>query len=279
MTESVHSAYHSKWMMVSNLRGLTALVVGGGSGMGAAAARALAANGVHVMISDINISAAAEVAAEASTTSKEVVSAKLDISSQADIDAVLAATISRFGKLDIVVNTSALVIPDALEDVKMDDWRKCFAVNVEGPLLLARTCLPYLRKSASAAIVNTGSLAGVHGYSGGGPYGPSKAALLILTHQMANEWAPLGVRVNAVNPGTVVTPMMRKTVRPEVLEFRRKSIPMLRLGEADEVANAILFLVSPSASFITGQVLNIDGGFSHAMFLHRLGQGHSSMDR
>jgi NAD(P)-dependent dehydrogenase (short-subunit alcohol dehydrogenase family) len=279
MSDQVNTDRPMNWMMNSGLKGLTALVVGGGSGMGAATALAFAANGGQVVVTDINADAAAAIAEQIVSDGGEAISAKLDISSQDDIDAVLANILERFGKLDTVINTSALVIPDALEDVKMDDWRKCFAVNVEGPLLLARTCLPHLQKSPAASIINVTSLAGIHGYSGGGPYGPSKAALIILTHQMANEWATLGIRVNAVNPGTVVTPMMRETVRPEVLEFRRKSIPMQRLGEPDEVANTILFLVSPAASFITGQVINVDGGFSHAMFLHRLGQNHASLER
>lgn len=137
-------------------------------------------------------------------------------------------------------------------------------------LLLARTCLPHLRKSASPAIVHVASLAGVTGYPRTAAYGPSKAALITLSRQMALEWAADRIRVNVVIPGTVETPLTRH-VRPEVLAERAQQIPLGRLGLPSELGDLIVFLASPAASFITGQAINCDGGFSQNLFAAPMG--------
>ncbi|MCG7400344.1 SDR family NAD(P)-dependent oxidoreductase [Caballeronia zhejiangensis] len=258
-------------MTHSPIEELTALVVGGGSGMGEASAQAFAANGGSVVVADLDGDRAQRVATGIASHGGEAIAVRLDVSNQEHIDAAVKRTVARYGKLDVLINTSALVTPARLEDVSLDTWQRCFRVNVDGALMLARTCLPHLRRSAFASIVNVGSLAGEHGYAKGGAYGPSKAALLTLSRQMALEWAAYGVRVNVVNPGTIDTPMSRGAVRREVLSERAKTIPMGRLGEPGEVADLIAFLASPAASYITAQAFNCDGGLSQSMFSQPMG--------
>jgi NAD(P)-dependent dehydrogenase (short-subunit alcohol dehydrogenase family) len=257
------------WMRQSTIDGLVALIVGGGSGMGEAAAKTMAANGSKVVVADLQVESAQRVVSAIVAAGGKAVA--VDVSKQADIDAAVQKTLDSFGRLDILVNTAVLVKPAALEDCSLDDWHACFRVNVDGALLLARSCLPHLRKSPSPAIVNVASLAGITGYPRTAAYGPSKAALITLSRQMALEWAVDRIRVNVVIPGTVDTPLTRH-VRDEVLAERAQQIPLGRLGYASELGDLIVFLASPAASFITGQTVNCDGGFSQNLFAAPMGQ-------
>ena len=187
--ESSHDA-PSDWMIHSRIKGLVALVVGAGSGMGEASAKTFAANGGAVAVADLNVGHAERVAGEIVRHGGEAIALGLDVSKQPDIDAAIAATVERFGRLDVVINTAALVRAGMLEDVPIEEWRAGFQVNVDGALMLARSAAAPEEERASA-IVNTASLAGVHGYSQGGAYGPSKAALTTLSRQMAHEWASM----------------------------------------------------------------------------------------
>ena len=151
------------------------------------------------------------------------------------------------------------------------------AFNVNGALLLARACLPHLRKSPAPAIVHVGSLAGVVGYARTSAYGPSKGALITLSRQMALEWAVDGVRVNVVIPGTIDTPL-KHTVRAEILAERERQIPLGRLGYPSEMADLAVFLASPAASFITAQAINCDGGFSQNLYAVPMGMTETLRD-
>ncbi|MGQ7937626.1 SDR family NAD(P)-dependent oxidoreductase [Paraburkholderia sp. D1E] len=272
--ESAHDSPRD-WMIHSRIKGLTALVVGAGSGMGEASAKAFAANGGSVVVADLRAGQAERVANEIAQHGGSAISLGLDVSKQVDIDAAIDKTLEHFGKLDVVINTAALVRSGMLEDVSIDEWRSGFQVNVDGALMLARSALPHLKKSPHAAVVNTASLAGVHGYSQGGAYGPSKAALITLSRQMAHEWASYGVRVNVVLPGVIDTPMARGSVPQEILDQLATMLPMSRVGRSDEVADLIVYLASPAASYITAQAIACDGGMSHMMFAKPMGKSAS----
>ncbi len=260
------------WMIHSPIKGLTALVVGAGSGMGEASAKTFAANGGAVVVADLRAAEAERVAAEITREGGLAIPVALDVSRQADIDAAIEKTIQKFGKLDVVINTAALVRSAMLESVSLEDWRAGFHVNVDGALMVARSALPWLKQSSHAAIVNTASLAGVHGYSQGGAYGPSKAALITLSRQMAHEWAAYGVRVNVVLPGVIDTPMARGSVPQEILDQLATMLPMSRVGQPEEVADLIVYLASRAAGYITAQAIACDGGMSHMMFAKPMGK-------
>ncbi len=257
------------WMRQSQLDGLAALVAGGGSGIGEETARIIAANGGKVVVADIRGEAADRVAAAIVADGGAAIAVAMDVAEQADIDAAVAAGVAAWGRLDILVNAAALVKAGRVEDSDLEVWRRSFRVNVEGAIMLARACLPHLRQSPCGSVVNIASLAGIGAYPNGGPYGVSKAALIALTKTMALEWVDHGVRVNVVSPGTVETPLMRAVLSPEDISQRAARIPMGRLGRPSELADTIVFLASPMASFITGQNLNCDGGLSQALMAQK----------
>jgi NAD(P)-dependent dehydrogenase (short-subunit alcohol dehydrogenase family) len=254
------------WMRNSPLQGLATLVVGGGSGIGEATCRTLAANGAAVAVADILSANAERVAGDITAGAGQAIGLQMDVAKQQDIDAGVQRAVTAFGRLDIVVNCAAIVMAERLEDCAVDDWRRSFEVNVLGALLLARTCLPHLRKSPAASIVNVSTLGWIWGRPNSGPYAPSKAALTTMTRQMALEWAEYGVRVNAVNPGTILTPLARATLPESLREERAAKIPLGRLGAPEEMADLIVFLASPAASYITAQAFNCDGAHSQALF-------------
>ncbi len=255
------------WMKRSTIEGFAALIVGGGSGMGAACARTFAANGGKVMVADLNLENAQRVADEILGTGAQAMAVLLDVSKPADIEAAVKKMVATYGRLDVLINTATWSANCLLEDVDMQDWSKAFQTNVHGPLLLARACLPHLRKSPAAAIVHVASLAGVVGYARKSAYGPTKGALITMSRQMALEWAVYNIRVNVVIPGTIDSPLARKMIRPEVLADRERTIPLGRLGYPSEMADLAVFLASPAASFITGQAINCCGGFSINSFV------------
>jgi meso-butanediol dehydrogenase/(S,S)-butanediol dehydrogenase/diacetyl reductase len=258
----------TNWLMHPGLKGAVALIAGGGSGIGEATAHTLGASGVCIVVADRYKEAAQQVADAVVAAGGKAIAIQMDVSVQADIDTALAQVKAGYGRLDMLINTAGVINPGELETLDLDGWRKTFLVNVDGALLLARSCLPELRKSKMASIVQVSSLAGGRGYPNGGAYGPSKAALISLSRQMAMEWAP-HIRVNTVSPGTVDTPLTRANMRPDIMRDRESRIPLRRMGVASELGDLIAFLASPAASFITGQDINCDGGLSQSLMVQK----------
>lgn len=257
--------------MTRSVRGLAALVVGGGSGIGEACAELFAADGGTVLVADLNKDASERAAAQINNQGGTAFATTMNVAAQADIDHAVAAAIRHMGRLDVLINAAAMLKPAKLEVCSVDDWASCFRVNVEGALMVARSCLPHLRNSPSASIVNIGSLSAMWGRPNGASYGPSKAALVSLSRQMALEWAADGVRVNVVNPGSIDTALARAAVGQQVLDERAKVIPAGRIGRPAEVAELVVFLASPAASYITAQAINCDGGFSETLMSAPMG--------
>jgi 2-keto-3-deoxy-L-fuconate dehydrogenase len=242
-------------MTAGELAGLRALVTGGGSGIGLATARLLAARGARVAVLDPDVD----------SVEAPLLALRADVTDDESVRAAVADAADRLGGLDVVVNNAGIGAQGTIEDNPDDEWLHVFDVNVLGMVRVARAALPHLRASTNAAIVNTCSIAATAGLPMRALYSATKGAVLSLTLAMAADHLADGVRVNCVNPGTVDTPWVARLLAAapdaaaerSALEARQ---PIGRLVRADEVAEAIVYLASPSAASTTGTALAVDGG-------------------
>lgn len=246
--------------MEQDLDARTAIVTGGGRGIGQATAEALATRGANVVICGRSTDALDKAQSEARDANLNIVSQPCDVSSPEDIAELVGVTVEAFGGIDIVVNNAAFIQMTPLDQVSVEEFDQTFAVNVRGPMLLAQAALPHLKRSAGASIVNISSVAVAMGGQTMALYRASKLALLGLTKVMAKEWGADGIRVNSVMPGKVDT--ADAAIEPEMVELAKLATPLGRLAEPGEIADAICYLVSDHASYITGATLTVDGGVS-----------------
>lgn len=244
-----------------DLSGQTALVTGGGTGIGRATVRTLAQAGCDVAVHcHTSRTAAEEVAAEARAAGRRACVLTGDFTDGAQVAAVVQEAAAVLGGLDVLVNNAGSLL-DRLPLADMPDahWHAVLDLNLTSVFQACRAALPHLRPGAR--IVNVTSIAA---HTGGGnhsfAYAAAKGGVISLTRGLARELAERGVRVNAVSPGTIRTPFHERFSTPERLEGIRRSIPLQRLGEADDCASAILFLVSPLAGYLTGEILEVNGG-------------------
>ena len=255
--------------MSADFTGRVAVVTGASSGIGRATAIALARQGAQVVVADLHEeprdgdgSPTAEVIAEAGGQSTFV---RCDVSRGADVARVMGAARERFGGVDVLVNNAGVFIRNAVADVSEDEWDRVMGINLKGYYLASREAIPLMLRRGGGAIVNVGSIHGLIGTGAAATYCASKGAVDNLTRQMAVDYAPKAIRVNSVAPGTIET-AMSKPFRddPEMLaEYRRRTL-LPRLGTPADVANAVVFLASDEASFITGHTLVVDGGWTAA---------------
>ena len=239
---------------MAELDGLAALVTGGGSGIGQAAARLMASRGARVAVLDLN-------------PGDEFPAVKADVTDDGSVRAAVAEAAGRLGGIDILVNNAGVGAIGTVADNTDEQWHQVFDVNVMGMVRVTRAALPYLRESGHAAIVNTCSVAAVAGLPQRALYSATKGAVLSLTLAMAADHIHEGIRVNCVNPGTADTPWIGRLLSQAgdpaaeraALEARQ---PLGRLVSAEEVAAAIAYLASPLASSVTGTALAVDGGMA-----------------
>ncbi|MFB4277375.1 SDR family NAD(P)-dependent oxidoreductase [Nonomuraea sp. MTCD27] len=232
---------------------LKAVVTGGGSGIGLAAATALAGRGMKVACLDLN------------PPGEPFIGIKADVTDDAGVRAAVAEAAERLGGIDVLVNNAGIGAQGTIEDNPDSEWHKVFDVNVLGMVRVARAALPYLRRSEHAAIVNTCSIAATAGLPQRALYSATKGAVLSLTLAMAADHIREGIRVNCVNPGTADTPWVARLLdAADDPEAERAALnarqPMGRLVSAEEVAAAIAYLASPEAGSTTGTALAVDGG-------------------
>ena len=243
------------------LAGKTAIVTGGASGFGAGIARKFAAEGAQVMLADLNIDMANELATE---LGKNVNTVQANVAQDSSVAGMVAATLKAFGKIDILINNAGTThLPAPMEDVTEDDFDKVFAVNCKSVYLTAKHIVPLMKAQGSGAILNVASTAGVSPRPRLNWYNASKGWMNNATKGMAVELAPEGVRVNALNPVAGDTPMLKLFMGEDTPEMRAKflsTIPLGRFSTPEDMGNAACYLCSDEASMITGVCMEVDGG-------------------
>ena len=249
---------------MNEMKGKVALVTGASSGIGQAVAVKFAAEGAQVALVSRRAEKLAEVAREVEAHGGQSKSIAADMVHEADIERVVRETVAAFGGIDVLVNAAGIIANGTIENTQLKDWDYIFGLNVRGPFYLIQRAMPHLIER-KGNVVNVSSVTGVRAFPNVLAYCASKAALDQLTHCVALEVASKGVRINAVNPGVVVTRLhrtggMSEEAYAQFLEHSKATHPLGRVGEAEEVAELIYFLASPKAGWITGVSYSIDGG-------------------
>jgi meso-butanediol dehydrogenase/(S,S)-butanediol dehydrogenase/diacetyl reductase len=238
------------------------LITGAASGIGAATARRFAAEGAKLMLGDINAQSGDAVAKELGAGAAFRTT---DVRDRAQVEAFTDEAMDRFGRLDVLINNAGSGALGQTPDLDPEQWRDLFDLDVHAIFYACRAAIPQMRKSGGGAIVNTASISGLAADPGLCTYNAAKGALVNYTRSLAVDHARDGIRVNAVCPGPVETPLLLPVLSlPGVREEYAKLIPMGRVAEPDEIAGAVVFLASDDASFMTGAMLVIDGGVTAA---------------
>lgn len=244
---------------MARLSGKTAIVTGGASGFGAGIVRKFVAEGARVMIADINADGATMLARELGAIAQQV-----DVSSDASVNEMAGTAIARFGRLDILVNNAGVShMPAPLDEISEADFDRVVAINIKSVYLTARHLVPHFKANKRGAILNVASTAAVSPRPRLSWYNASKGWMVTATKSMAVELAPLGVRVNAINPVAGETPLLKTFMGEDTPEIRAKflaTIPLGRFSTPEDMGNAACFLCSDEASMITGVALEVDGG-------------------
>ena len=248
---------------MGKLDGKVALISGGARGQGAAEARLFAQEGAKVVIADILDAQGQQVEAEINELGGDALYIHLDVTSEADWQNAVQATVAKYGKLDILVNNAAIIIDKAaIEDRAAAEWDRVFEVNAKGVFLGTKHAIPEMRKAGGGSIVNISSVAGIAQSLHQEPaYAASKGAVRIFSKVTASQHAADGIRCNSVHPGPIDTDMLASAMGDEArLQDRLARVPMRRMGSVDEIAKGVLYLASDDSSYVTGSELVIDGG-------------------
>jgi NAD(P)-dependent dehydrogenase (short-subunit alcohol dehydrogenase family) len=242
----------------------TALVTGASYGIGAATALALAQDGFDVAVSATRIENLSDVIAKLEAVTKGIVPVALNLRSHSSIKEVVASVIDALGHLDVLVNNAAIPFRKPAIEVTPDEWEAVMQTNLAGAYFMSQQMGRHLIESGrTGCIVNMASTHGVVGLAQRSVYGIAKAGVIHMTKMLAIEWAAHGIRVNAVAPGTVMTPSRTTLLNdPSAREMMLNRIPLRRFATVEEVAGAVRYLVSPEAAYVTGQTLLLDGGLT-----------------
>jgi NAD(P)-dependent dehydrogenase (short-subunit alcohol dehydrogenase family) len=248
-----------------DFHGQVAVVTGAGSGMGRDTVHAFAAAGAAVVLADINEDALRAATDELTAGGHQALAVTCDVSDEAQVAALVERTVDTFGRLDMAFNNAGIMIPPSdAADEPAENFDRVSAINLRGVWACMKHELRQMRAQGSGAVVNCSSLGGLVGLPGRASYHASKHGVIGLTKSAALEYAPLGIRINAVCPGTIETPMVTDMIARGELEVPEAvaNQPIGRLGRGDEIAAAVLWLCSPGAGFVLGVALPVDGGYT-----------------
>lgn len=244
------------------LEGKTAVVTGATGGIGQAICRSLAEQGVRVVVLDRDFARAEE---QASGLGQGAFAIACDLSAEAEV-AAAALDVEAEGGCDILVNSAAILRPGGLDIISQSDWSAMLAVNLTGYLIASQAFGRSMLERGSGAIVHVASISGSQPQPASGAYSASKAAVVMLSRQLAYEWGPRGVRSNCVSPGLVNTPMSAAFYAdPDIKARREAMVPLGRIGDPQDMADVVLFLASERASYVNGQDMVADGGLSQGL--------------
>jgi NAD(P)-dependent dehydrogenase (short-subunit alcohol dehydrogenase family) len=252
---------------MKRFEGQIAVVTGGGSGIGQAACVLFAREGAGVAVIDRDAAVAAQTVAAVEAEGEHGLVVELDVARADAIPRGVETILTRFGQVDVLFNNAGLEHTGRLHEVTEEDWDRVMAVNLKGMFLLSKALLPGMMARKRGSIVNTSSISGLLGWPSYAAYCASKGGVVQLTRQMAVDYAPFGIRVNCICPGTTLTPLVERLFAQEADPEASRSLiaarhPLGRFAQPEEIAQAVVFLASEEASFITGAVLPVDGGYT-----------------
>lgn len=247
--------------------GRVAVVTGAAMGIGKGVAAVLAREGAKVVVADINDEEGGRTAEELARSGGDVLFVHADVADERQVAAMVQQTVERYGSLTILVNNAAIGVYTPVHETTVEAWERCLRVNLTGPFLCAKYALPHLKAAGGGAIVNIASVHAYQNVGGTAPYAASKGGLAALTRVMAIDYARDGIRVNAVCPGWVYTPLIQRIFRESGdFEGMKRTVSQRqllgRLGTPEDIGNAVLYLVSDESSFVTGTSLFVDAGLT-----------------
>ena len=250
------------------LKDKVAIITGAGRGIGRDIALAYAREGAHVVVNDVDPATAASTAKDAAAFGSKSLAVVADVAKSADIDRMVMTAVQVFGRVDILVNNAMKIVPGKLEELPEAAWDTTMNIGLKGAFLMSQAGAKHMIAQKSGVIVNIASIAGLFPYNWAGAYSVVKAGLIMLTKLQAMEWAPYGIRANAITPGYIRTPGTEAMYAdPEIYEGRRKGVPMGRVGSGEDIAGPAIFLASDESQYTTGSVLGADGGQAVGYFL------------
>lgn len=243
---------------MGKLQDKVAVITGGASGIGAATAKLFVSEGAKVVLVDLNEEKGKAFEEELKANNAEAIFVKANITSEEEVQAIFKQTIEAFGKVDIVFNNAGIGRVQASHTLEYAEWRNTVNVDLDGVFLVAREAIREMLKSGGGSIVNTASMYGWVGSPGSAAYNAAKGGVINLTRSLALEYAEQNIRVNSLCPGFIDTPIIPE----ESKQILATMTPMKRLGQAEEMAKAVLFMASDDSSFMTGNSLTVDGGYT-----------------